>query len=62
MQMSMNKPEQTMTQNNEKRIKIDVPKMERLLEEDGFLQIEIDHIKDAIQKSSKRIIKSFNRL
>lgn len=54
-QMSMEQPQQ-------KRINIDVNKMERLLKEDGFLSEEINHIKMAIDKSSKRIIKSFNSL
>ena len=45
-------------QQNEKRIKIDYGKLEDRLKEEGFLQVEIEHIKAAIQKSSKRIIKS----
>ncbi len=43
---------------NQKRIKIDYGKLEERLKEDGFLQIEIEHIKTAIKNSSQRIIRS----
>ncbi len=48
--------------NNQKRIKIDYGKLKDRLKEEGFLYEEIDHIIDAVKKSSKRLIKSINSI